>query len=330
MIDLRRLHVLRVVHQLGTVTAAAKALHLTPSAVSQQLRQLARELDVPLLEPDGRRVRLTPAAHTLLRHADDLAARWERARAELQADAGRAVPPLRLAGFPSSLPVLVVPAVVRLRALELSVRVMEVETADAFGGLLAGEIDIAVTLPNPGSPAVDDPRFAQRLLLDEPQDLLVPRDHPLAGRRSASLDEVAHEPWVLPAPGSCDHRDITTVACAAAGFSPKVAHEAMEWWAVASLVAVGLGVCLKPRLVRIPAELPVVAVPLDGPTAPRRRVLACIRRGSGDQRHIALGLDALAAAAAGSVSAPTEGTGPAAAMPVEAPRPLAAASRGRH
>src|ERR1700754_5121412 len=122
MIDLRRLHVLRVVHQLGTVTAAARALHLTPSAVSQQLRQLARELDVPLLEPDGRRVRLPPAAHTLLRHADELAARREPARAGPRAAAAPAVPPLRRAGFPSSLPVLGVPSVVPLRALELSVR----------------------------------------------------------------------------------------------------------------------------------------------------------------------------------------------------------------
>jgi DNA-binding transcriptional LysR family regulator len=82
MIDLRRLHALRVVDQLGTITSAATSLHLTPSAVSQQLRQLSTELRVPLLEPDGRRVRLTPAARALLRHADDLAARGEAARRE--------------------------------------------------------------------------------------------------------------------------------------------------------------------------------------------------------------------------------------------------------
>lgn len=305
MIDLRRLHVLRVVHQLGTVTAAARALHLTPSAVSQQLRQLARDLDVTLLEPDGRRVRLTPTAHALLAHADDLAARWERARSELQSDAGRAPAPLRLAGFPSSLTMLVIPAVARLREREpeVTVRVMEIETADAFGRLLADEIDIAVTLPNLAGPPVDDPRFEQQPLLDEPQDLLVARDHPLAGRAAVALDEVAHEPWVLPAAGSCDHREITTVACAAAGFTPKVAHEVMEWSAVAAMVAHGLGVCLKPRLVRIP-DLPVVAVTLAEPTAPRRRVLACIRRGSGEQRHIALGLAALHAAA-GDATGPT-------------------------
>ncbi|TQM09185.1 LysR family transcriptional regulator [Pseudonocardia kunmingensis] len=299
MIDLRRLHVLRVVHQLGTVTAAARALHLTPSAVSQQLRQLAHELEVPLLEPDGRRVRLTPAAHTLLGHADDLAARWERARGDLHADTVGAAMSLRLAGFTSSLRTLVVPAVEDLHAHrpEITVRVLEVETAEAFGRVLTGDIDIAVTLPHQDGPPLDDPRFEQHPLLDEPQDLLLPRRHRLAERTSVALEEAAQEPWVLPAPGTCDHHEITTAACAAAGFTPKAAHEAMDWSAVATLVAAGLGVCLKPRFVPVPAELAVVAVPLAGPTAPQRRILTCTRRGSRSQPHIARGLAALRTAA---------------------------------
>lgn len=52
-----------------------------------------------------------------------------------------------------------------------------------------------------------------------------------------------------------------------------------------------------PRLVRIPSELGVVRVPLSGAPAPRRRLLTCVRRGSRGQRHIALGLDALATTA---------------------------------
>lgn len=299
MFDLRRLHVLRVVHQLGTITAAAGSLHLTPSAVSQQLRQLAHDLDVPLLEPDGRRVRLTPAAITLLGHADEIAARWEAARADLQSGTGGSPATLRLAGFTTSLRTLVVPAVEQLRGREpdLTVRIMEVETASAFGQLLTGEIDIAVTLPNQGGPPLDDARFEQEPLLDEPLDLLVRRDHPLAGAGPVALEDAAHEAWILPRPGTCDHQEISAAACAAAGFTPKVAHEAMDWSAVATMVAGGLGVCLKPRLVRVPAELPVMAVPLAGPATPHRRLLTCTRRASRAQPHIAAGLDALAIAA---------------------------------
>ena len=69
----------------GTVTAAAEVCRLTPSAVSHQMQALARELDVALLEPVGRGVRLTPAAQTLLEHGETLAAQWEQARAELAA-----------------------------------------------------------------------------------------------------------------------------------------------------------------------------------------------------------------------------------------------------
>lgn len=93
MIDLRRLHVLRAVSHYGTVTAAARALHFTPSAASQQIRQLARDLDVDLLEPQGRGVRLTPAAESLLAHADAIEARWDEA--ELVCGRGRAPLPGR-------------------------------------------------------------------------------------------------------------------------------------------------------------------------------------------------------------------------------------------
>src|SRR4051794_19024325 len=111
MIDLRRLRVLRVLAEQGTVTAAARVLHLTPSAVSQQLRLLARELDVELLRHEGRRVRLTPAAHVLLEHADILFAQWERARAELSSadEAGS----LGLCGVSSVIAALLSPAAKR-------------------------------------------------------------------------------------------------------------------------------------------------------------------------------------------------------------------------
>ena len=298
MFDLRRVHVLRVVDQLGTITAAAGSLHLTPSAVSQQLRQLAAELDVALLEPDGRRIRLTPAAHALLEHADDLAARWEQARGELAAYANRAGGTLRLCGFASAFPTVLIPAVRRLREVDplLDVRLLEVETADSYPRLLAGEVDVAVTLPNLGGPTEDDPRFEQRALMDEPQDLLVPLGHPLAGRPAVALEEAARDDWVLPEPHSCDQYDLVAMACATAGFTPRRVHHAKEWGATFALVASGFGVCLKPRPVPVPSVLPVTQVTLREPV-PRRRLLTTTRRGSRDQRPIALGLEALAWAA---------------------------------
>ena len=295
MIELRRLQALRLVHQHGTVTSAARTLHLTPSAVSQQIRQLSGELGVDLLEPRGRRVQLTPAARALLAHADDLHAQWERARADLQSYANGLVGPLRIGGFPSSIVTLIAPAAARLRAThpQLDLFITETETANSFDLLLADQVDLAVIVPTPGTPTPDDPRFDQRPLLDEPQDLLVPAQHPLAARDSVALSEVANEHWVLSAPNSCDQYQLALVACAAAGFTPRVTHEAKEWSGVAALVAHGFGICLKPRLIRVPAGLPVIEVPLHGEPTPHRRILSCIRRGSEHQEGIAAGLAAL-------------------------------------
>lgn len=319
----RRLHVLRVVSELGTITAAAAALHLTASAVSQQLRGLSHDLGVALHEPDGRRVRLTPAAHLLLRHADDLAERWERARGELQAQQDHTGGLLRLSGFPSSLDMLVLPAARWLRDAEphLDVRIAQVETGAAFERLMLDEVDIAVTLPSLIGPSLDDPRFAQQHLLDDPLDLIVPADHRLAGRASVALDEVAREPWVLAARGTCDQHDVVAAVCLAAGFSPRIAHEVTDWPLVASLVGNGFGISLKPRLVPVPAVPVVRAIPLVEPNVPRRRLLASVRRGSRHQPRIALGLQALhQAAAAAHVAAPNDETTASPARPVGAAR----------
>jgi DNA-binding transcriptional LysR family regulator len=193
---------------------------------------------------------------------------------------------------------LLIPAAQRLHREHplLDVRILEVETSDAYERLLAGDVDIAITLPNLGGPTADDPRFEQRPLLDEPQDLLVPVEHRLAGRAEVALEEVAHDDWVLPEPHSCDQYDLTVLACSTAGFTPRVAHHAMEWAATFELVAHGFGVCMKPRPVPVSGGLPVAQIPLREPT-PRRRLLTATRRGSRDQRAIAVGLDALTWAA---------------------------------
>src|ERR671910_15879 len=109
-IDLRRLRVLRELDQRGTVAATAAALHLTPSAVSQQLAALARELGVPLLERRGRGVRLTGQARLLLEHAGAVQAQLERARADLAAWDQGELGFVTVSGFSTAITGLVAPA----------------------------------------------------------------------------------------------------------------------------------------------------------------------------------------------------------------------------
>ncbi|MQA27763.1 MAG: LysR family transcriptional regulator [Micromonosporaceae bacterium] len=294
-VDMRRLHVLRMVAQHGTVTAAATAVHLTPSAVSHQLRQLAHEVGVALLEPNGRRVRLTAAGESLVAYADTLHADWERARGELAAhaaDGGAGV--LRMCGYPTVIAALLAPAAKALAETHprLTVRITEAESDGGFDLLLAGEADIAIVVPGGETPPLDDPKFDQRPLLEEPLDLFVPADHPLAGKPDVELIDAAHEPWIIPAPGSSDCAQLVSTACTAAGFSPRIVHQAKDVLAVAALVASGLGVALEPRLAPAPSHCQVARIPLRHP-APSRHILTCVRRGSEQQPAIALGLAAL-------------------------------------
>ncbi|WP_052864193.1 LysR family transcriptional regulator [Streptomyces niger] len=308
MMDLRLLQTLRVLHAQGTVTATAEALHLSPSAVSQQLRQLAGEVGVEILRREGRQVRITDAGHVLLGHADELYAQWERVRADLGRHARSPYRTLRIGGFASSVGALLAPVAAELRTADETVEthIGETDTAESFRQLLSGQLDIAVLIPLADSPALDDPRFVQRPLLDELQDLVVPAGHRLAGRTGVTLLDAATEEWIS---AHHDQERLTRALCTAAGFAPRMTHHADEWQAVLSLVTHGLGVCLVPRLVSTSGHPGVVRVPVHGDPRPSRRVLTCVRRGSEEQESIARGLAALRAAADRAVRLDVPATG---------------------
>jgi len=297
MID-RRLHMLRMVAACGTVTEAADVLHYTPSAVSQQLRGLSKELGVELLVQDGRRIRLTSAARVLLEHADELFGRWEEIRGEVLAAAEEGSSTLRLCGFSTAAAALLpgVAASVRSSHPRCVVRIIEADPDECFDLLLAEEADVAVVVAIATIPPTSDPRFEQRHLLEDPLDLLVAQTHRLAQQPSVLLGDLIGEAWIMDRPGRPYHQLLQT-ACAAAGFTPAVAHVATEWDTGAALVAGGLGIAMIPRLAHLPTGYPVVRVPLRGDPTPSRHLLTGIRRGSSRQPVIASALAALDASA---------------------------------
>lgn len=280
MID-PKLRVLQLVDHHRTVTAAAAALHYTPSAVSHQLRQLADELGVELVTQSGRGIRLTAAATTLLRHADVLHAQAERARAELAVAADEPGGSFTLCGFSTAATHLLPPtaAVLRDRYQQLGVRVIEAEPARCFDLLLTGDADLALLIATSDTPPTSDTRFDQHPLLDDPLDLVVPDDHPLTARRSVTLADAAGESWILGRPGTTYHHLVRT-ACTAAGFTPNIAHYADEWDTGTALVAHQFGIILVPRLARLAEGSPVTRIPLSGEPAPARRILTATRLGS--------------------------------------------------
>jgi len=277
--DLRKLQILRALRDTGTVTAAAAAMRMTPSAVSQQLAVLARQMGTPVIESRGRGVRLTGAAHVLLRHAEVVFAQLERAGAEVDGYARGDSGPVTVGTIATAITRLVVPAAGLLRrsAPGITLSVREAEAAEVFEDLAAGEVDLAVSLAV-DAPSARDPRFVLSPLLDDPLDIALPPGHPLADVPGLRLARLADEPWIYGSRGPW--RDITLAACAEAGFVPERAHSAADWPAIFSLVAAGMGIALAPRMAITGGLRQRVAVrPLDV-DRPRRRIVGAVRGGA--------------------------------------------------
>ena len=248
MIDARRLRVLREVAEHGTVAAAADALHLTPSAVSQQLAALEREVGQPVVERNGRGVRLTGAAEVLVGHANVVLAQLEAAAADVAAYADGLVGTVRIAGFATGIAEIVAPAAAALRATHprLGLAIAEQEAPGCFVAVSRGDADLALSMASRLAPPVDDPRYERLALRVDPLDAVLPAAHPRAGDDAVDLAALASEPFVGPPDGTSCH-DVTVNGCAAAGFTPGFAHRSLDYYAMMALVAAGLGVALVPR-----------------------------------------------------------------------------------
>jgi DNA-binding transcriptional LysR family regulator len=303
--DLRRLRVLRELRERGTLAATAAALNLTPSAVSQQLATLSRDVGVPLVEPTGRSVRLTSQAEVLLRHATVLDAQMERARADLAAYDQGLVGRVALGAFSTAITALVSPALGRLGRERPGLRltVLETQPPECFTHLDTGSLDLAVTVDYRNGPARNDPRYFRQDLLSDPFLVVLPAGDPLAGQDGLDLRALAERPWIIGAiRDPC--QDVSMAACIDAGFSPDIQHRVNDWESVFALVAAGCGVALVPALAVAQRTLPQLALrrPAGAPR-PSRKIYAAIRAGAEQSPLLRPVLDALADAARTAIDA---------------------------
>jgi DNA-binding transcriptional LysR family regulator len=297
VLDVRRLRVLQELDRQRTVNAAASALHLSPSAVSQQLAALAREVGCELIERDGRNVRLTGAARLLLERAADLFAQLERIDADLQRHQAGNVGVVRVAAFQTASSGIVVPAAADLARSHpgLEVHLVQMDAPRSLLEVAAGRLDVAVSVEYVDSPASVDPRFTRIPLLHDEFEALLPSDHRLAAEPEVALADLRDDPWIGNLPGSPCHF-VTMAACASAGFSPRVRHQIDDWAIIIELVAAGLGVGLIPTLAHPPARTDIAIRPLCRPSA-ARNIFAATRRGSEETPTVATVLAAMTAAA---------------------------------
>ncbi|WP_067825594.1 LysR family transcriptional regulator [Nocardia inohanensis] len=244
--SIERLRVLRELADRGTVAAVAEALAMTPSAVSQQLKVLAREAGVPLLEPDGRRVRLTDAGRALVVRADEVLAAMDRAAAEMASYRGSPRGQVRVALFPSGATLLLPHVLAELASSGVEVVAADEDVPPSEVPRLLADYDVVLTHRDERAPSIGGARVASRVLMREPIDVVVAPDHRLARNGAVVPAELADETWVSVRSGfPVDDvlRSIATVT----GVQPRIVQRLNEFSVIEALVASGYGVALMPR-----------------------------------------------------------------------------------
>jgi DNA-binding transcriptional LysR family regulator len=251
-VDPRRLELLLELSRLGSMREVGEVMHVTTSTVSQQLAALTREAGTPLTEPDGRRVRLTPAGRRLAGHAVTILASIEAARRDLDP----AAPPagtVRVAAYASAFGQVLLPVARTLADREPQVRLqlLEHEPAEALGLLAADEVDLVLTYDYNLAPARfgGDPHSQQLHgvpLGSTPWSLGTPSsgDRP-RGSAAEVFRRYRDHDWIVNSRNTADEEAVRVIA-SLAGFEPRVTHRADSLDLVQEMIVAGLGVGLLP------------------------------------------------------------------------------------
>ncbi|MET9322726.1 LysR family transcriptional regulator [Streptomyces sp. NPDC003038] len=297
MLNLDRLRTLDALARHGSVGGAADGLHVTTSAVSQQLAKLEREVGQPLLAKNGRGVRLTDAGRLLADHAARIISQVELAQADVEAQRGCAVGELRIGAFPTAMRGLLPRAVAALRAdhPELRATVCEKEPAESMAAVVRGDLDLALAIDWHNKRMPVPAELTRTHLLDDSVDIAVPAGHPLADRRGPiSLSEFADDEWISWSEGQFCHEWLV-FTLRGTGIEPRIAHVAEEHHTQLAFVEAGLGVCVAPRLGRGPVPAGVRLLPVCDTV--RRHVYAVWRADADRRPSIRAAVQALRQAA---------------------------------
>ena len=275
MLGVWRLQLLREVARRGTVKAAAAAMSVTPSAVSQQLRILEREAGVALVEHEGRRVRLTEAGLMLVRHADTITDAITEAESALAASRDEVGGSLRVAAFPTAaraiLPSIIATLGTRHPALRVTLR--DLETEESLTALRMDEVDLAVVDEYDESTRVRETSLDLLPLLRDPIFLALPADR-WAGDGPVPLAELRNDAWIMDTEASSIHQ-VALRACRGAGFDPHVRSICRDYSVIIALVEAGLGVAVLPGLAL--QDRPIRARIVAAVPSLERTVLAAVK-----------------------------------------------------
>jgi DNA-binding transcriptional LysR family regulator len=262
-----RLQLLREVARRGTITAAADAMDVTPSAVSQQLRILEAEAGIPLLERHGRRVRLTDAGERLVRHADTITAAIAAAESDLAGARDGVSGTLRVAAFPTAARAILPIAIARLGARHPGIRVnlRDLETRESLAALGTDAVDVAIVDEYDEVTRIREQGLDLIALARDPIRVAMPAGRARAGAGAGvALADLRDEPWIMDTETSSIHQAVSR-ACATAGFEPVVRANCKDYGVIVALVEAGLGIAMLPGLALLDRPIAATVLPIDPP-----------------------------------------------------------------
>lgn len=273
MYDIRRLRMLLEIHERGTLAAAASSLHLTPSAISQQISTLEKEVGCKLLRHVGRRVQLTEEALVVVDGAAVILREMDAIGTRVAQLSGEAAGTIKLALFQSAAVALLRPTLEYLRQHAPKVT-LEVDQIDPESGLAltkSREFDIVIAESYPHHYIPEHPDLHSELLATDPIHLVVP-----AHENINKLADAAHLPFVLEG----RHNTSRTWAinqCRAAGFEPVIRYDIEDLLTHYSLVKAGFAAAILPGFITSSIEDHTGVKTLDLPNASERKIMFATR-----------------------------------------------------
>nr|WP_256127707.1 LysR family transcriptional regulator [Arthrobacter sp. SDTb3-6] len=282
------MQMLRELGELGSVKAVAETMSVTPSAVSQQISLLQRQVDTPLTRKEGRNLVLTDAGQVLADAGAEVINAMATARAaigEYQHDASGTV---SISGFHSAGQALFAPLVRRLAGMRAGVpasparagvprvKLSDEDVAQHDFPALTARYDLVLAHRMDHSPAWPESRVRVIPLAHEPLDIALAVDHPLAAKAELSPEDVVDCAWVASRSGYSP-ADVLTAIGAVASRPVNVVHRINDYSTAAALVSTGDVIGLLPRYTASPALNPGVTLrPLTG-ISTRRRIDLLVR-----------------------------------------------------
>lgn len=283
--DVRRLRLLLELSRLGSMHEVAAELGTTTSNVSQGIAALARDAGVALVEPDGRRVRLTPAGARLAEHAVTILAAVDAARLDLDPGA-EPVGVVRVAGFATAVRRSLLPAVAELAETSpgVQVRIHEHEPQEAMDLLARDRVDLVLVYDYDLAPAAWRSDHEVTPLWSVAWGLGVP-----SASTARDLAAYADQDWIVNSRHTADEEVVRTLG-SLAGFTPRVTHRIDALELVEDLILAGRGVGLLPY--DRPAPTGVSVLPLTDPVV-ELRAYAVTRTGRGQWAPLRAVVDGL-------------------------------------